>query len=166
MKNSEILLVKELEKSIEQKISLLKCLNTAYSCSLDLLDNKSYDAFLEKLDVQQKLLNEIDNIDSQITVTADKYESYKNEILAFINGYKGDSNLPVMLQKFIEDITTSRKLLKSCKVLNEKLTYRINEVQNEIKQNMLTFKNRRLIKTGYSNVNTVKTGLVIDYKNN
>jgi len=159
--NSQFLLVEELEKSVSQEIILLKCLNVMYTCALDFFDKESYDEFLEKLEQQQIIENSLDGVEFQITDLAAKYND-KNVINALLNGSIEVSTCPLCLKKLAEDVLVTHKLLKNCKALNEKLTYRTKDVQDEMKQKMVSSKNRKLIKAGYGSYNQSKVGLIID----
>ncbi|HAN20867.1 MAG: hypothetical protein A2Y15_04700 [Clostridiales bacterium GWF2_36_10] len=163
MKNADIqlLIIQELEKTIEQEIKQLHCLNVIYTSALEFIENKKYDEFFDKLDEQQIVENALINTQQQISITADKYKN-RVEIATLLSGSNSSLNLPHYLRKLSDDVLISRKLLKSCKLLNEKIKYHVKEVQTEIQQKMASFKNRRLIKTGYSSLNPYKTGLVID----
>lgn len=169
MKSSEILLSSELEKEIAQKNTLLKCLCVAYTCALDYFDEENYDAFLEKLEAQQNLLEQIDGIDHEIARMAENGGEYKGqglEILDFAKRYKGQSGLPAVLKNVAEGLAQSERLINNCRALNKKLIYRANELKTETNQKLLALKNKKLAKTGYEKKIVQKAGLIIDYKNN
>lgn len=162
MKNEESndsIIIANLEDSVEQKITLLKCLSVMYTSAIKLLEEENYDSFLEKLDQQEIIQNSIDGIEIQIKTIAGEYTD-KNEIHIILSG-KNDACVP-HLKKLSDDVLTSHKLLKNCKALNEKLTYRVEYVRKDLSEKMVTSKNRRIINTGYSSYNPSKVGLLID----
>lgn len=159
--NIQFLLIQELGISVQEKITLLKSLNVLYTSALELIENKKYNEFLQKLDEQLIIENAIENVEKQISTTMNKYVN-KNEIALMLSGSNDSSTFPPYLKKLSDNILASKKLIKSCKMLNEKLTFCAEQAQAEIKQNMALIKNRRLIKSGYNSHNSYEAGLVID----
>lgn len=166
MTNNEKILIEELEKEIRNKNELLKCLNTVYTGALEFIEKQDYDGFLAMLDDQQSLIAKIDESECNISLIVSKFESDRRELLDFLLNDKDTNDVSVALKSVAHANSVSKKLLKNSKTLNEKLIYKVKEVQNGLRNNLIELKNHKLIRSAYSHNNQPKTGLIIDYKNN
>lgn len=142
-------LIEELENAIEQEIMLLQCLDVIYTKAMDLLEKQEYELFLEKIEDQQIIADSIDKIEADLKELSSSCSD--SEIVSIINGSLKECDCSPEYRKLAGKVETSNKILSGCIALNEKLTYRANEVKENILANMTTAKNRRLIKLNYKN---------------
>jgi hypothetical protein len=158
--------VKELSEEINRKNELLKRLIASYTKAIGFIENRNYDSINSELDIQSKIITEIDGYDTKSSSISWDYASLKKKAAEYFSKYRAADEIYPILNKTAADVETYGRLLKNCGVLCEKLTYLINEVKTESEQFILAQKRRRKIDYGYNNSYTHKAGAIIDYKSN
>lgn len=149
-------------EELMHKNKLLKRLNISYTKSLGYIDAKNYDMLTSELDIQNDIITEINNFNSDKYITAGDYYNVQERVASYIlNCGIEDALYPIFI-KIISDITLYNKLLKNCKSLNEKLVYQVNQKKIEFESQISALKSRRIIKNNYITDHSHEKGLLIN----
>lgn len=157
---SNDLLIKELEDLYTQKNMLLKSLVIIYTSAMELFENEDYDALVNKLDEVQVLEETMILTGKQIIKTTSQLEKNK-ELFLILSGNENKALIAPCYKKLSAIVQLSKKTMKNCQVLNAKLTYCLKNAEFQLQKNILTAKNRKIIKVGYDAHIPAKSGLNI-----
>jgi hypothetical protein len=157
---------KKFDEEIVHKCGLIKCLNTSYTKALGYIDNQNYDALLREFDIQNNLLTETAGSDSIESGDTFDYEDVQGKVISYLSYCGEGDELYPSLVKITVDIKIYKKLIKNCKILNEKLIYQVKEKMAESERHILALKSRKLIQSGYKTYYSPEKGSFINCKSN
>jgi hypothetical protein len=161
--NSELL---ALENILHQKVLLLKTFAAICANALNCLENDDIAGFSEKLDERQALLDGIIEQNNRYSSIVEGMQGEYGQIIRkFSEPGAGNMIFPDQCKTLRRYFVEAVNLEQTCKLLNDRLKARAQNVRNNILSDLNSVRVRRKINCGYR-INNDAKGSVISYKSN
>lgn len=157
--------VTALEDILYQKVLLLRAFAAICAGALFCLENNDIDAFSEKLENRQALIEAIVAQNNEFLSVLETLGEDKGIILKLSEPAAQNTIFPDWCKALRTNFLEATKLMKTCIFLNDKIKVRASDLRNNILAELNRVKTCRKINGGYRINNNTK-GSIISYKSN